>query len=134
MPVSHFRYPLDVKCSPRVIGSRSRYDFDGGLLFLIIETHSGGFAQWVTNGAYGTLRNADERYLKAYAPYMDAYEKLLEPYQIQNGGNVIIMQIENEFDDTTKSGISYMRVSPLCAFAIPSAQDAPEINPTDTLT
>lgn len=28
---------------------------------------------------------------------MDTYEKLLAPYQVQNGGNLILMQIENEF-------------------------------------
>lgn len=28
---------------------------------------------------------------------MDKYEKLLAPYQVQNGGNLILMQIENEF-------------------------------------
>lgn len=28
---------------------------------------------------------------------MDTYEKLLAPYQVQNGGNLIMMQIENEF-------------------------------------
>lgn len=64
----------------------------------------------MTNGAYGPLRNGDERYLNAYKPYMDAYEKLLEPYQIQNGGNLIVMQIENEFEDVSPSTINYMHV------------------------
>lgn len=41
---------------------------------------------------------------------MDAYEKLLEPYQIQNGGNLIVMQIENEFEDVSPSTINYMHV------------------------
>ncbi|KAK2761685.1 hypothetical protein FQN54_001513 [Arachnomyces sp. PD_36] len=72
------------------------------------EAHSGGFAQWVTNGKYGPLRNGDERYSNAYKPYMDAYEQLLEPYQIQNGGNLIVMQIENEFEDVNPSTIHYM--------------------------
>ncbi|KAH0612850.1 uncharacterized protein H6S33_009230 [Morchella sextelata] len=61
------------------------------------ESHSGGHAQWVTTGAYGSLRNNDTRFVEAYTPYMDTYEKLLEPYQVQNGGNLILMQIENEF-------------------------------------
>lgn len=28
---------------------------------------------------------------------MDTYEKLLAPYQVQNGGNLILVQVENEF-------------------------------------
>ncbi len=44
-------------------------------------------------------------------PYMDAYEKLLARYQVQNGGNLIVMQIENEFADTDPPGIDYMHVS-----------------------
>lgn len=63
----------------------------------VLESHSGGHAQWVTTGAYGSLRNNDKRYVDAYTPYMDTYEKLLAPYQVQNGGNLILMQIENEF-------------------------------------
>jgi hypothetical protein len=72
----------------------------------------------VTNGAYGPLRDGDERYLKAYKPYMDAYEKILEPYQVQNGGNLIVMQLENEFSDINPSTIHYMQVSTLSLYML----------------
>ncbi|RPB04204.1 putative beta galactosidase [Choiromyces venosus 120613-1] len=61
------------------------------------ESHAGGHAQWATTGAYGSLRNNDTRFTKAYTPYMTTYEKLLKPYQVQFGGNLIAFQIENEF-------------------------------------
>lgn len=49
---------------------------------------------------------------------MDAYEKILEPYQIQNGGNLIVMQIENEFEIVSPSTIHYMQVSILLSLNI----------------
>lgn len=58
---------------------------------------------------------------------MDTYEKLLAPYQVQNGGNLILMQIENEFSSQrvgdcktcppNAATIDYMEVW-LCFFLI----------------
>ncbi|KAF4121682.1 Beta-galactosidase, domain 2 [Geosmithia morbida] len=60
------------------------------------ETNAGGFPLWLTTGEYGELRNNDERYTKAWEPYMREISAIIEPHLITNGGNVIMFQIENE--------------------------------------
>jgi hypothetical protein len=69
------------------------------------ESTAGGFALWVRSGAFGALRNDDPRYTAAWTPYMTRYNQILSKYQISNGGNLIMAQIENEIgDQRTSSG------------------------------
>ncbi|KAH8683399.1 glycoside hydrolase superfamily [Tricladium varicosporioides] len=67
------------------------------------EASAGGFPGWLTTGAYGTLRNNDTRYTKAWTPYMTAITKIIAKHQVTNGGNVFIFQIENEYGNQWKS-------------------------------
>lgn len=67
--------------------------------YINAETSAGGFPLWVTTGAYGTLRNSDERYTEAWTPYWSNISQLIAPHLITNGGNVILFQIENEYGD-----------------------------------
>lgn len=67
--------------------------------YINAESSAGGFPLWVTTGAYGTLRNSDERYTKAWTPYWSTISQLIAPHLITNGGNVILFQIENEYGD-----------------------------------
>lgn len=57
------------------------------------ETNAGGFPLWLTTGAYGELRNNDTRYTDAWTPYMTEVSKIVAPYLITNGGNVIAFQV-----------------------------------------
>jgi beta-galactosidase GanA len=57
------------------------------------ETNAGGFPLWLTTGAYGTLRNNDTRYTAAWKPYMSEISKIVAPYLVSNGGNVIAFQV-----------------------------------------
>jgi len=57
------------------------------------ETNAGGFPLWLTTGAYGSLRNNDTRYTAAWKPYMEEISKIVAPYLITNGGNVIAFQV-----------------------------------------
>lgn len=64
--------------------------------YINAEANAGGFPLWVTTGAYGALRNNDARYTEAWTPYMTEISKILAPHLITNGGNVILVQVENE--------------------------------------
>lgn len=63
------------------------------------ESNAGGFPLWVTTGAYGTLRDSDERYTGAWTPYWSTISQLVAPHLITNGGNVILFQVENEYGE-----------------------------------
>jgi beta-galactosidase GanA len=82
---------------------------DVGLYMLIrpgpysnAEANAGGFPLWITTGAYGTLRNDDEKYTAAWVPYMDRVAAIVKPHLVTNGGNVMLYQIENELSGQWK--------------------------------
>ncbi|KAI8629795.1 glycoside hydrolase family 35 protein [Xylariaceae sp. FL1651] len=64
--------------------------------YINAEANGGGFPLWVTTGAYGELRDNDPRYTEAWKPYIIEISKIIAPHLITNGGNVILVQIENE--------------------------------------
>ena len=60
------------------------------------EFHNGGLPQWIVDELGDKARTNDPQYLKYAEEY---YKKLIEiayPRQIQNGGPIIIIQLENE--------------------------------------
>ncbi|KAF2457709.1 glycoside hydrolase superfamily [Lineolata rhizophorae] len=63
------------------------------------ETNAGCFPGWLTTGEYGTLRNNDTRYTDAWTPYMSEYSELVSNYQVSQGENVYLYQIENEYGE-----------------------------------
>lgn len=63
------------------------------------ETTAGGFPLWLTTGDYGSLRNNDTRYTKAWTPYFTEMSKITSRYQVTDGHNTIAYQIENEYGD-----------------------------------
>ncbi|KAK4543214.1 hypothetical protein LTR36_005764 [Oleoguttula mirabilis] len=67
--------------------------------YINAETSAGGFPGWLLNGDYGTLRNNDTRYTKAWTPYWDAMSSMVAEHAVTNGGNVIMYQIENEYGE-----------------------------------
>ncbi|KAF2086381.1 glycoside hydrolase family 35 protein [Saccharata proteae CBS 121410] len=67
------------------------------------ETNAGGLALWTTDGSGGDLRTSDETYHQAWLPWVNAIGAILETNQITNGGPIILLQIENELQETTHS-------------------------------
>ena len=67
--------------------------------YINAEINAGGFPLWLTTGAYGTLRNNDTRYTAAWQPYVAKSSQIISQYQITNGQNVILYQIENEYGE-----------------------------------
>lgn len=67
------------------------------------ETNAGGFPLWATTGAYGSLRNDDERYTAAWTPFWSEISKIIKPHLITNGGNVIMFQVRDHPQELTKA-------------------------------
>ena len=64
--------------------------------YICAEWHNGGLPLWLT--AMGTkLRSSDPNYLAAVDGYLRNVYEIVEPRQIDRGGNVILVQIENEY-------------------------------------
>jgi beta-galactosidase GanA len=64
------------------------------------ESNAGGLALWTTDGAWGNYRTGDEKYYNAWLPWTKAIGEILRRNQITNGGPVVLVQIENELDQT----------------------------------
>ena len=63
------------------------------------EASAGALPGWVTTGAYGSTRNNDTRYTKAWTPYFDKMSQTVAEHQVTNGGPVIVYQVENEYGE-----------------------------------
>jgi beta-galactosidase len=61
------------------------------------EASAGGFPLWLTTGEYGTLRNNDTRYTEAWKPYFTEMSTITSKYQVTDGENALVYQIENEY-------------------------------------
>ncbi|CAG9945472.1 unnamed protein product [Clonostachys rosea f. rosea IK726] len=94
------------------------------------ETNAGGFPLWLTTGEYGSLRNDDNRYTKAWTSYWQEISKIIEPHLITNGGNVIIFQIENELNGQWKD-IPNRVLNPTIANYMQLLQDSARDNGID---
>ncbi|PWY89958.1 putative beta-galactosidase B [Aspergillus heteromorphus CBS 117.55] len=67
--------------------------------YINAEASAGGFPLWLTTGDYGTLRNNDSRYTAAWKPYFEKMSQITSDYQVTNGQNTLVYQIENEYGD-----------------------------------
>lgn len=67
------------------------------------ETNGGGLALWGSDGSLGKVRTSDETYHQAWLPWIAEIDSILARNQITDGGNVILVQIENELQETTHS-------------------------------
>ncbi|MBV6496038.1 MAG: Beta-galactosidase [Pyrinomonadaceae bacterium] len=98
--------------------TQGKFDFSGNLdiaeyariaqeegLFLIVrpgpyictEWDFGGFPGWLLREKDMKVRTRDPKFLSAAARYMKEVGKQLAPHQITNGGNIILVQVENEY-------------------------------------
>ncbi len=73
--------------------------------YICAEWEFGGLPAWLLKDRNMRLRCSYEPYLQAVKDYYHVLLPKLVPYQIDKGGNIILMQIENEYgyygDDTT---------------------------------
>lgn len=64
--------------------------------FICAEWEFGGFPAWLLSEDM-RIRSSDKAYLTHVARYYDELLPRLVKYQLENGGNILMMQIENEY-------------------------------------
>lgn len=65
--------------------------------YICAEWHNGGLPVWVTRAHNGRLRSSDPAYVSDVSEYLRRVYQIVAPRQIDRGGNVILVQIENEY-------------------------------------
>ncbi|WP_461219396.1 glycoside hydrolase family 35 protein [Lapidilactobacillus salsurivasis] len=65
--------------------------------YICAEWDWGGLPAWLLNKPGLKVRTTDPRFLTAVATYYHELFKRLTPYQVTQGGPVIMMQVENEY-------------------------------------
>jgi beta-galactosidase len=65
--------------------------------YVCAEWEFGGYPYWLQNEKGLVVRSKESQYLKEYQDYIKEVGKQLAPLQINHGGNVLMVQIENEY-------------------------------------
>lgn len=65
--------------------------------YVCAEWEFGGYPFWLQNEKGLIVRSKEPQYLEAYKNYIKAVGKQLAPLQINHGGNILMVQIENEY-------------------------------------
>ncbi|TFV99913.1 glycoside hydrolase family 35 protein [Leifsonia flava] len=65
--------------------------------YICAEWDNGGFPGWLTKECGTELRLDEPRYMRAVIEYFAQLLPVLEPLQIDRGGPIILVQIENEY-------------------------------------
>lgn len=65
--------------------------------YVCAEWHNGGLPVWLTADSDLRLRSSDPKYLEAVTGYLEKVNAIIAPRQIDRGGSVILVQIENEY-------------------------------------
>lgn len=65
--------------------------------YICTELDFGGFPAWLLKDRSLVVRSKDPKFLEFSARYMKAVGKHLQPNLLKNGGNVIMVQVENEY-------------------------------------
>ncbi len=65
--------------------------------YVCAEWEFGGYPYWLQNEDGLVVRSKESKYLQAYKSYIDEIGKKLAPLQINHGGNILMVQVENEY-------------------------------------
>jgi beta-galactosidase len=65
--------------------------------YVCAEWEFGGYPYWLQNENGLVVRSKEPTYLKEYETYIKEVGKQLAPLQINHGGNILMVQIENEY-------------------------------------
>jgi beta-galactosidase len=65
--------------------------------YVCAEWEFGGYPYWLQNEKGLVVRSKEAQYLKEYETYIKEIGKQLAPLQINHGGNILMVQIENEY-------------------------------------
>ncbi len=61
------------------------------------EWEFGGYPWWLLKDSTLKVRSTDPQFLSAYTNYINHLAKQLVPLQVTHGGNILLVQIENEY-------------------------------------
>lgn len=65
--------------------------------YVCAEWEFGGYPYWLQNEKGLEVRGKEQQYLKEYREYINQVGKQLAPLQVNHGGNILMVQIENEY-------------------------------------
>jgi beta-galactosidase len=65
--------------------------------YVCAEWEFGGYPYWLQNEKGLVVRSKEAKYLEEYRKYIDEIGKHLAPLQVNHGGNILMVQIENEY-------------------------------------
>src|SRR4051812_16548038 len=65
--------------------------------YVCAEWEFGGYPYWLQNEKGLQVRSMEKQYIAEYRKYINEVGKQLAPYQINHGGNILMVQIENEY-------------------------------------
>lgn len=65
--------------------------------YICTELDFGGFPTWLLKDKSLTVRSSDPKYLSYAGRYLHQVGKVVAPYLIENGGPIILTQVENEY-------------------------------------
>ncbi|GGH00071.1 glycoside hydrolase family 35 protein [Mucilaginibacter phyllosphaerae] len=65
--------------------------------YVCAEWEFGGYPYWLQNERGLEVRGKEQQYLKEYREYINQVGKQLAPLQVNHGGNILMVQIENEY-------------------------------------
>jgi beta-galactosidase len=65
--------------------------------YVCAEWEFGGYPYWLQNEKGLVVRSRERKYLKEYRHYLMALGKELAPLQVNHGGNILMIQVENEY-------------------------------------
>jgi beta-galactosidase len=65
--------------------------------YICSEWDNGGLPSWLLKGVPARLRCSDEKFTRPLERWFDELVPRLAPHQVSAGGNIILMQIENDY-------------------------------------
>lgn len=65
--------------------------------YVCAEWEFGGYPYWLQNEKGLIVRSKEAKYLKEYETYIKEVGRQLAPLQVNHGGNILMVQIENEY-------------------------------------
>lgn len=65
--------------------------------YVCAEWEFGGYPYWLQNIPGLVVRSKEPQYLREYQRYIDTLGKQLSPLLVTNGGNILMVQVENEY-------------------------------------
>jgi beta-galactosidase len=65
--------------------------------YVCAEWEFGGYPYWLQNEKGLVVRSKEPQYLAEYRKYINELGKQLSPYLVTNGGNILMVQVENEY-------------------------------------